>query len=68
MFFYLNELGTNYKNLKLGNVDVDEMENFVTELGVTAVPSFYAYKDGELVAQLIGDSKEKLDSFCNKFN
>jgi thioredoxin 1 len=68
IFYNLEELSKKHINLKFANIDIDDHESLVVELDVSAVPSFHAYKNGELVDQLIGENKEKLDNFCKKFN
>jgi thioredoxin-like negative regulator of GroEL len=57
-------MAKNYPNLKFGNIDIDQLQALITELDVSDVPVIHAYKDGELVAEIVGDNKEKLEAFC----
>ena len=50
------------------DVDVDELEDVTSEAGVSAMPSFYVYKDGKVVDQIVGASKEKLDYLLRKYS
>ena len=36
--------------------------------GVSAMPSFFVYKEGKVVDQLIGASKEKLEALVKNYN
>eukprot|EP00798_Chlamydomonas_sp_ICE-L_P007127 gene7127-232_t len=53
------ELSTNdkYAVLEFVKVDVDEL---------AAMPTFQAWKDGKMVLEVVGASKEKLITFCNE--
>ncbi len=62
------QLSTKYTNLQFIKVDVDELEDVSGEAGVTAMPSFFVYKEGKVVDQLVGASQEKLEALCAKYN
>ena len=65
---FFDELSKKYTNLKFIKVDVDELEEVASEVGVSAMPSFFVYKDGKIADQLVGASKEKLEALVEKFN
>jgi len=41
-------------------VNVDECEDIAAEKGVSAMPTFQAYRGGEKVGEVVGASEEKL--------
>lgn len=57
----------NGEKLKFIKVDVDELEDASSKAGVSAMPSFFVYKDGQIVDQLVGASKEKLEALVKKY-
>jgi len=62
------ELSTKFTNIQFIKVDVDELEDVSAEAGVSAMPSFFVYKNGAVVDQLVGASKDKLEALCAKYN
>ncbi|RNA11463.1 cytosolic thioredoxin Trx1 [Brachionus plicatilis] len=64
---FLEQLSKDYTSIQFIKVDVDELEEISSEAGVSAMPSFYVYKDGKVVDQLVGASKEKLEAMVKKF-
>lgn len=64
---FFQELSEKYTNIKFVKVDVDELEDVTSEAGVSAMPSFYVYKDGEVAEKLVGASKDKLEDLVKKF-
>jgi thioredoxin 1 len=65
---FFEELSNKYINVKFLKVDVDELDELASELGVSAMPSFYVYKDGKVAETLVGASKDKLEALIAKFN
>jgi len=64
---FFEELSKKYTNLTFIKVDVDELEEISAEAGVSAMPSFYIYKNGQVADQLVGASKEKLEELVKKY-
>ena len=64
---YFDELSKKYTSIKFVKVDVDELDDIAAELGISAMPSFFVYKDGKIVDQMVGASKEKLECLIKKF-
>lgn len=65
---FFDDLSKKYTGLKFVKVDVDELEDVTSEAGVSAMPSFYVYKDGKVVDQIVGASKEKLEALVQKYS
>lgn len=63
---YFEELSAQYTNATFIKVDVDECEDVAAQCEVSAMPTFHVYKDGELVDQFVGASKDKLKALCDK--
>jgi len=57
-----------YTNVRFVKVDVDELEDVSGGQGVRAMPSFFVYKDGKKVDELVGASKADLESLAKKYN
>ena len=62
------ELSKKYTNVKFLKVDVDEFEETSSKAGVSAMPSFFVYKDGQIVEKLVGANKDKLEALVVKYN
>ena len=65
---FFEELSGKYTNLQFIKVDVDENDQASSEAGVSAMPSFFVYKDGKKCDELVGASKEKLEALVQKYN
>jgi thioredoxin 1 len=65
---FFDELSKKYTNLRFVKVDVDELDDVASEIGISAMPSFFVFKDGKVVDSMVGASKEKLEGLCKKFN
>jgi thioredoxin 1 len=57
----LNQLESEYKDIKIYKINVNENPNIAAKYGVYALPTVLGFKNGELIAQVVG-AKEK-----NKF-
>ncbi|KAF7155405.1 hypothetical protein CNMCM5623_007476 [Aspergillus felis] len=55
-----------YGDVEFYKVDVDEEEKIAQEVGIRAMPTFVAFKDGQKVDELIGASPENLRSLLRK--
>lgn len=42
-------------------------QDVATECGVSSMPTFMVFKDGEKVDELVGASREKLDDLVKKY-
>ena len=61
------ELSTKYTSIKFLKVDVDELEEVSAKAGIEAMPSFFVYKNGIKVDELVGASSEKLEKLIKKY-
>lgn len=57
-----------YTNIKFGNIDIEyvgqkKLDKLDINLNLGAIPSFYLYKNGNLIDKLISGSQSKLESF-----
>lgn len=63
---FFEELSKKYTGAKFLKVDVDELEDVSAHAGVSAMPSFFIYKDGQIIDRLVGASKDKLEALVAK--
>jgi thioredoxin 1 len=57
---YFYQLSDEYKSITFLEVDVDELEGVASDAGVSAMPTFMAYRGAKVVDQRVGSSNEKL--------
>ena len=55
------QFSNDYPNAKYLKVDVDELSELAQEYGVTAMPTFMIFKDGEKVDELVGANPQLLE-------
>jgi len=63
---YFAELAGEYPDVVFVKVDVDENDEVAQECGISAMPTFQAYKNGAKVAEMVGASEDKLKTFVTK--
>ncbi len=47
---------------------MDELDTVSAAAGVSAMPSFYIYKDGVVVDKMVGASRDKLKDLIEKYS
>jgi len=65
---FFEELSLKYENVVFVKIDVDEVEAVVAQLGIEAMPTFHIWKSGIKQEELVGASKDKLESMIKKYN
>jgi thioredoxin 1 len=63
---FLEQLSERMTNVVFLKVDVDEAEDIAREEGITAMPTFYLFKNGKKVADLVGAAQEKLEKLIHQ--
>lgn len=63
---YFEELSKQHEGAKFVKVDVDQLEGVAGKAGVSAMPTFHVYKNGEVADTLVGASKDKLAAMVAK--
>lgn len=58
----LERLSTQYTNAKFIKVDVDEAAEIAQEYGISAMPTFFFFKNGEKIEEVIGANPQKLQT------
>ena len=57
----LDEIADEYKNIKVGKINIDEEQALAMKFGVTSIPTLVYFKNGEIAETLIGlRSKEQI--------
>ena len=64
---YFEELAKTYTELSFIKVDVDQLEDVVSEANVGAMPTFIVYQEGKEVGKEVGANKEKLEQLVKKY-
>ena len=63
----VEELSTEYENVKVGKIDADENPETLKRLGVRNIPTILIYKNGSIVEKHVGmASKAQLKELIDK--
>ena len=54
-----------YKNIKFCVIDVDQAEDICQKVGISCMPTFIFYKNGQLDSKFEGANEEALDKKLN---
>jgi len=65
---YFDEQSKVFTDVVFVKVDVDDNEEVAAEAGISAMPTFQVYKDGQKAEELVGASKEKLLQLIERFS
>jgi thioredoxin 1 len=60
---HLQAISNTYEKLKFIKVDVDELYELCVQYGVGVAPTFYAFKDGVKINELVGGNEQQVDEF-----
>lgn len=63
---YFNELSKVYTHIVFASVDVDENAEIAEESGVTALPAFHFYKNGEVLGITKGSNEAAIEDLLNE--
>jgi thioredoxin 1 len=61
-FFVVHRFAQIYKDARFYKFDVDELPEIAQKLNVRAMPTFFFYKDGKEVQQIVGASIKELEA------
>eukprot|EP00045_Choanoeca_perplexa_P021778 m.7289 g.7289 ORF g.7289 m.7289 type:complete len:103 (+) comp8787_c0_seq1:116-424(+) len=62
------EFSKTYTNVTCYKLDVDENADAAAEAGISAMPTFFFYKDGVKVDELVGANVAGLEDLFKKYN
>lgn len=63
----VEEIEQEVSNIKFIKVNVDEAEEVAARFGIMSIPTFFLFKDGQLVNKIVGGrSKQEMIDFINK--
>eukprot|EP00127_Corallochytrium_limacisporum_P005400 Clim_evm12s204 gene=Clim_evmTU12s204 len=63
---FIEELEKNYPDVVFIKVDVDELEELAAQSGITAMPTFQFYKQGNKIDEVKGARKDALKELVEK--
>lgn len=63
----ITQLAAANPSIAVLTVDIDELQELSTELGISSVPQLIAYVNGSIVDRYSGSSESELDAFFKKF-
>lgn len=52
--------------VKVGKIDVDQNQELAIQFGVSSIPMFLAFKNGQVVQQIVGARPRELEAFFNE--
>ncbi|MCJ1229019.1 Cytoplasmic thioredoxin isoenzyme 2 [Toensbergia leucococca] len=58
----VSRLSSQYPSAKFIKLDIDEVPEVASQLGVRAMPTFILFRDGKKIDEVVGADQEKLDS------
>ncbi|PPJ56943.1 hypothetical protein CBER1_02284 [Cercospora berteroae] len=58
----VSKFADQYNNATFYKLDVDELPDVAQELGVRAMPTFYLFKNGEKVQEVVGANPNALEA------
>ena len=66
----VEEIEQELKEIKFIKVNVDEAEDIAMRYGIMSIPTFYLFKDGELLRKTVGghSKQEMVDFIKNSIN
>ncbi|RCH85605.1 Thioredoxin-like protein 1 [Rhizopus stolonifer] len=63
---FYNQLATRYSEVKFLKIDVDELKEVSSACGVTAMPTFQFYKNGNKVTEMKGANPKQLEAYVQQ--
>nr|AAF05765.1 thioredoxin [Schizosaccharomyces pombe] len=60
------QFSNTYSDATFIKVDVDQLSEIAAEAGVHAMPSFFLYKNGEKIEEIVGANPAKLEVRLNR--
>ncbi|KAI8852181.1 thioredoxin [Chytridium lagenaria] len=58
----INEFSQKYSNVVFVKLDVDDVAKVAEACGITAMPTFQIYKDGQKIGQVVGADPAKVEA------
>ena len=55
-------MSNDWPSVRFYKLDVDEVPEVAQELGVRAMPTFFVFKDGEKVKEVVGANQKALEA------
>ncbi|XP_052256691.1 thioredoxin-like isoform X2 [Dreissena polymorpha] len=62
------QLSQDCTNVLFWKVDVDQCEDIASEQGISAMPTFKFYRNGQKIDEFTGANKDKLTELVKKYN
>eukprot|EP00898_Chlorokybus_atmophyticus_P003761 jgi/Chlat1/4386/Chrsp29S00353 len=64
---FFKDLADKNKNIIFLKIDVDQLADVAEACSINAMPTFQVFKNGEMVDEQVGASKEKLQKLVEKY-